>query len=41
MAVIHQGQLEPAAGRSREWTKEAIGLEMLGVAQASGGVHAA
>ncbi|MBL0406481.1 ABC transporter ATP-binding protein [Microvirga aerilata] len=39
MAVIHQGTLSPLKP-AREWTKEAIGLEMLGVAQAQGGAHA-
>ena len=39
MAVIHQGHLSPLRPIG-EWTKEAVGLEMLGVAQASGGVHA-
>ena len=39
MAVIHQGSLSPLRPIG-EWTKEAVGLEMLGVAQASGGVHA-
>ncbi len=39
MAVIHQGILSPLKP-AREWTKEAIGLEMLGVAQARGGAHA-
>jgi simple sugar transport system ATP-binding protein len=39
MAVIHQGHLSPLKPVS-EWTREAIGLEMLGVAQAQGGAHA-
>lgn len=39
MAVIHQGTLSPLKPIG-EWTKEAVGLEMLGVAQAQGGVHA-
>ncbi|SCY81373.1 ABC transporter ATP-binding protein [Microvirga guangxiensis] len=39
MAVIHQGMLSPQKPIG-EWTKEAIGLEMLGVAQAQGGAHA-
>lgn len=39
MAVIHQGTLSPLKPIG-EWTKEAVGLEMLGVAQAPGGVHA-
>ncbi|MDP8918652.1 MAG: ABC transporter ATP-binding protein [Pseudomonadota bacterium] len=39
MAVIHQGTLSPLKP-AREWTKEAIGLEMLGVAQARGDAHA-
>jgi simple sugar transport system ATP-binding protein len=39
MAVIHQGSMSPLKPIG-EWTKEAVGLEMLGVAQASGGVHA-
>jgi general nucleoside transport system ATP-binding protein len=39
MAVIHQGRLSPVRPVG-EWTKEAVGLEMLGVAQAQGGAHA-
>jgi general nucleoside transport system ATP-binding protein len=39
MAVIHQGHLSPLKPVG-EWTKEAVGLEMLGVAQAPGGAHA-
>jgi len=39
MAVIHQGQLSPLKPIGA-WTKEAVGLEMLGVAQAQGGAHA-
>nr|WP_255726649.1 ABC transporter ATP-binding protein [Microvirga sp. ACRRW] len=39
MAVIHQGMLSPQKPIG-EWTKEAVGLEMLGVAQAQGGAHA-
>jgi general nucleoside transport system ATP-binding protein len=39
MAVIHQGRLSPLKPVG-EWTKEAIGLEMLGVAQAKGDAHA-
>ena len=39
MAVIHQGRLSPLKPVG-EWTKEAVGLEMLGVAQAQGGAHA-
>ena len=39
MAVIHQGHLSPLKPVG-EWTKEAVGLEMLGVAQAQGGAHA-
>jgi simple sugar transport system ATP-binding protein len=39
MAVIHQGHLSPLKAVG-EWTKEAVGLEMLGVAQAQGGAHA-
>ena len=32
MAVIHQGKLSPLKPVA-EWTKEAVGLEMLGVAR--------
>ena len=39
MAVIHQGYLSPLKPVG-EWTREAVGLEMLGVAQAQGGAHA-
>jgi simple sugar transport system ATP-binding protein len=39
MAVIHQGQLSPIKPVS-EWTKEAVGLEMLGVAYSQGAAHA-
>lgn len=39
MAVIHQGQLS-VLKPINEWTKEAVGLEMLGVAQAQGAIHA-
>ncbi|KLK92273.1 ABC transporter [Microvirga vignae] len=39
MAVIHQGSLSPLKP-IRAWTREAVGLEMLGVAQAQGGAHA-
>jgi simple sugar transport system ATP-binding protein len=39
MAVIHQGQLSPLKPIG-EWTREAIGLEMLGVARAHGDAHA-
>lgn len=40
MAVIHQGHLSPMKPVS-EWTKESVGLEMLGVAENSGeAVHA-
>ena len=39
MAVIHQGRLSPLKPIS-QWTKEAVGLEMLGVSQPQGAVHA-
>lgn len=39
MAVIHQGRLS-AVKPVNEWTKEAVGLEMLGVAQTQGTAHA-
>jgi general nucleoside transport system ATP-binding protein len=40
MAVIHQGRLSPMKPVS-EWTKESVGLEMLGAAENSGeAVHA-
>ena len=39
MAVIHHGRLSPLRP-IREWTKEAVGLEMLGVVHGEGGVHA-
>jgi simple sugar transport system ATP-binding protein len=40
MAVIHQGELS-ALKPIDEWTKEAVGLEMLGVSQSSqGAAHA-
>jgi simple sugar transport system ATP-binding protein len=39
MAVIHHGRLS-ALKPINEWTKEAVGLEMLGVAQTQGTVHA-
>ncbi|GEO17442.1 ABC transporter ATP-binding protein [Microvirga aerophila] len=39
MAVIHHGRLS-SLKPINEWTKEAIGLEMLGVAQTQGTVHA-
>ena len=40
LAVIHDGRLS-ATRPSAEWTREAIGLEMLGMARGQGGVHAA
>jgi simple sugar transport system ATP-binding protein len=39
MAVIHHGLLSPLEPIGK-WTKEAVGLEMLGVAQSQGGGHA-
>jgi simple sugar transport system ATP-binding protein len=39
MAVIHQGRLS-ALKPIAEWTKEAVGLEMLGVSQSQGTAHA-
>ncbi len=39
MAVIHQGLLSPLKPIG-EWTREAVGLEMLGVARQEGAVHA-
>jgi simple sugar transport system ATP-binding protein len=39
MAVIHQGKLS-ALKPINEWTKEAVGLEMLGVSQSQGATHA-
>ncbi|MCB8820803.1 ABC transporter ATP-binding protein [Microvirga rosea] len=39
MAVIHQGHLSPLR-KVTEWTKEAVGLEMLGEAQLHGASHA-
>ena len=39
MAVIHHGRLSPLRPIG-EWTKEAVGLEMLGVVHGEGGVHA-
>jgi simple sugar transport system ATP-binding protein len=39
MAVIHQGKLSPLKPIN-EWTKEAVGLEMLGVSQSQGAAHA-
>jgi simple sugar transport system ATP-binding protein len=39
MAVIHHGRLGSVRPLN-EWTKEAVGLEMLGVAQSQGMVHA-
>ncbi len=39
MAVIHQGRMSPLKPIG-EWTREAVGLEMLGVAHAQGDVHA-
>ena len=39
MAVIHQGRLSPLKPIA-EWTKEAVGLEMLGVALSQGDAHA-
>nr|WP_255616358.1 ABC transporter ATP-binding protein [Microvirga puerhi] len=39
MAVIHQGRLSPLRGIT-EWTKEAVGLEMLGESQLHGASHA-
>jgi len=39
MAVIHQGHLSPLRNIG-EWTKEAVGLEMLGEAQVHGASHA-
>ncbi|WP_230532638.1 ABC transporter ATP-binding protein [Microvirga roseola] len=39
MAVIHQGRMSPLKPTA-QWTKEAVGLEMMGVAQAQGGAHA-
>jgi simple sugar transport system ATP-binding protein len=39
MAVIHQGRLS-ALNPITDWTKEAVGLEMLGVAQSQGAAHA-
>jgi len=39
MAVIHQGHLSPLKPIGA-WTKEAVGLEMLGVAQTQGNAHA-
>ncbi len=39
MAVIHQGQLSDLRPIA-EWTREAVGLEMLGVSQSQGMAHA-
>jgi general nucleoside transport system ATP-binding protein len=39
MAVIHHGALSPLKPIG-EWTKEAVGLEMLGVARTHGDIHA-
>jgi ABC-type uncharacterized transport system ATPase subunit len=39
MAVIHHGRLSTVK-QINEWTKEAVGLEMLGVAQSQGAPHA-
>jgi simple sugar transport system ATP-binding protein len=39
MAVIHHGRLSPLRPIG-EWTREAVGLEMLGVVHPEGGVHA-
>lgn len=39
MAVIHNGSLSPLKPIG-EWTKEAVGLEMLGVARTHGDAHA-
>lgn len=39
MAVIHNGHLSPLR-RIAEWTREAVGLEMLGEAQVHGASHA-
>ncbi|MFC4171451.1 ABC transporter ATP-binding protein [Microvirga sp. GCM10011540] len=39
MAVIHHGRLSALRPIS-EWTKEAVGLEMLGVSQSQGAAHA-
>jgi simple sugar transport system ATP-binding protein len=40
MAVIHEGRLSPLRPAA-EWTREAIGLEMMGVANRQGSIHAA
>jgi general nucleoside transport system ATP-binding protein len=40
MAVIHDGRLSPTRPTG-EWTREAVGLEMLGVARGQGATHAA
>jgi general nucleoside transport system ATP-binding protein len=40
IAVIHDGRLSPLRATA-EWTREAIGLEMLGTAQGRGASHAA
>ena len=40
IAVIHDGRLSPTKA-TREWTREAIGLEMLGAAPRPGSSHAA
>jgi simple sugar transport system ATP-binding protein len=40
IAVLHDGRLGPARPTG-EWTREAIGLEMLGVGAGEGGQHAA
>jgi general nucleoside transport system ATP-binding protein len=37
--VIHHGALSPLKP-IKEWTKEAVGLEMLGVARTPGDAHA-
>ncbi|MGO4570846.1 ABC transporter ATP-binding protein [Microvirga sp. 2TAF3] len=39
MAVIHQGHLSPLKPIT-EWTREAVGLEMLGAADSQGAAHA-
>jgi general nucleoside transport system ATP-binding protein len=39
MAVIHHGSLSPLKPIA-EWTKEAVGLEMLGVSGTHGDIHA-
>jgi simple sugar transport system ATP-binding protein len=40
LTVIHDGRVSPTRPTA-EWTREAIGLEMLGMARGQGGVHAA